>query len=74
VDVMNHDRDVVTREADILFEVIGALRVGQNLCGESVLGQVTAGAAVGHDDLSRVERGGAHQQAGECKGAEKRGS
>ena len=47
---MLHDQHAVLAEDEVLFEVVGTLRIGQGLGSQGMLGQITAGAAVGDDD------------------------
>ena len=58
-DVMLHDQHAVLGEDQVLFEVVGALRVSQRLGSQRMLRQIPAGATVGDDrraGLSSAER------------------
>ena len=51
---MQHDRHIVLRQHEILFDKVRAEPVRQRLGGEGVLGQVAARTAVGDDERPGV--------------------
>ena len=68
VDVVQHHRHIVAAEHDILLNVVGTERVGHGHRLQGVLGQMTAGTAVGDDGsgngLGLGEQGDQKQKQG----------